>query len=255
MPDKTQLFFLQSTARSGTAWLGSYLSAHPEIEWLGEMFHPALFANGYYSSLAKQIATDPAAILPHNQSSFCADYLSGLSSQSASMCGVDLKLEHMLQLPYIHECIYRQPFKFITLRRLNLLKQAVSELLMYERIKRGDGEIHRNYVPEKVSIWIEPDMAMGMMAAKDETTEKYNRRIAYAGSPCLSLVYEDMCLPGGIEQALCRIEGFLKIGGFSKSGAIVKQNPFPVDELVANWNELSRAIAQSKFAYTLHLPG
>ncbi len=61
----TQLFFLQSTARSGTAWLGSYFAAHLDIKWFGEMFHPALFPTGYYASLVEKVATDPEAILPH----------------------------------------------------------------------------------------------------------------------------------------------------------------------------------------------
>jgi hypothetical protein len=92
------LFALQ---RSGTGALGSVLDKHPDLKYLGEIFHPDNLGQeqNYFTFLREQVAQDPEACLPDAQFAMFEGFLAKQAKRFPDkMLVVDVKYRSLHQL-------------------------------------------------------------------------------------------------------------------------------------------------------------
>src|SRR5665213_1861036 len=135
--------FLQSTLRTGTTWLRDMLSRNQGLQVLGEVLSPEVddlvkldVPIRWYQFLVGELTKDPTNILPRKQRDLFLRYLDMLRQYGMGrVMLIDLKLEQLEEVDCISPVIFVPENRFIVLRRLNVLKQVVSEMIMYKRLK------------------------------------------------------------------------------------------------------------------------
>lgn len=248
------LVFLVGTARSGTSYLGYKFATHPQVRYKGEFLFPEFFAGGFYEFYRGRARSDDKYLLPEGAKSAYFEYFAAISEENPDKKIIlDLKIEQFSLDPMAEGPVCRSSWKFLLLTRLNYLKQAISEVIMYRRIANGDTVVHRDYVPEKIAVRVEPDAIINRMRMRQKLVEKYYGILRASGRPCLDLCYEE--LVGGQASVWDgKMLEFLEIEQREMQSKIVKQNVAPLEELVENHDALIGAVRQSEFAYTLHMP-
>jgi hypothetical protein len=242
--------------RSGTTYFRDLLSKNPHLSVYGEIFYPDFFDWGWYSYLKTKIGTRPGALFPGVQREVFLEYLEFLRAKGGSKpVIVDLKLEQIVNIPTISQAIYSKPsrFSFIVLRRNNLLKQVVSEKIMYARIEKGDTTIHRDYVPKIETVSLNVKETINRMRWNATKAQEYRASVNASGAPVIDIVYEDL-LGASREKILQEVQTFLGVEALTLSATLTKQNPQPLSELVLNYEDLARAIRHTEFSYCLNLP-
>lgn len=248
------LVFIQSTARSGTTWLKTTLASHPATKLYGEFLHPSMFGWGLFSYYDQHIREDPAKLLPLAQKQMSRDYLHWLAEKTPEKTVLlDLKLEQLEDVPSASAGIYQSRGSFIVLKRLNLLKQAVSAVVMSERLKAGDSVVHRDHTPEVMRVEVDPANILARMRIRRDLFNKYLERLRVSRRSHMIVNYEELTGPNG-GAALDRIQRFVGLEPVPLRSTLAKQNPANLEEIVVNYDELLTALKASEFDYTLWLP-
>lgn len=256
----TTMFSLQSTGRSGTTYVSSLLNSHPSITVYKEILYPEPYMDLdlFYEFWAQHIREDAKNLGPNRSPLVAQAYLERLKAGSPSaVAGLDLKLEQLDLVPWLWDQLHRAVEKSIVLRRHNLLKQVVSEVVMHQRLTDGTtagiAEVHSGTVPEKRTVQLDAKYAIQRMRYRKELTDRYLRKLQDAGRPHLIVSYEDL-LGSRAEDVLDRMQRFLGVEPRSLTSPLRKQNPYELSELVSNYEQVVRAVNDSEFAYTLYLP-
>jgi hypothetical protein len=133
------IVILLANQRSGTGALGSALDRHPQIDYLGEVFHGDFIDQepNYFYFQQRLINEDSAMRLPDKADARFDNYLKYLSSRSTTTYKIiDIKyssLHHFngywlwpLEPPHLFNLIKRHKIKVIHLTRKNILKMIIS---------------------------------------------------------------------------------------------------------------------------------
>jgi hypothetical protein len=257
---KAKCIFLQSAVRSGTTYLGNCLSNHPGIGVFREIFYPTLRddkgRNGaWFAWYSEQLKTNPELVFPAKQQQIFPIFLDFLCDQYPNLpVFLDLKLEqldwgtHSLKV-----AIYRPEHSFVIMRRKNVLKLVVSNLLMNQRLDEGDRSIHRSYVPEKKSLRVNPEQLVRQIHDKIGLVERYAKWAKNCGAPVFELDYETL-VGEEHDEIMARIQEFIGVEVKQLRSDLVKQNPYPLAELIENYGEVRRCLIAAKLDYMLELP-
>lgn len=145
-------FILLSTQRSGSHLLGSLLRSHPEIQLFDEShFNEWNWcdsqrpAHHFYHFWLDRIARNQALIAQRYQVAIAYDYVlqTAGAQTDKNAVGWDIKYDFWEQYPYIKPVFTSLRPKCIHLRRINTLRQYLSEFLMRcddLKIERGTVE-------------------------------------------------------------------------------------------------------------------
>lgn len=195
-----------------------------------------------------------ASVTPDFMKKAITEYVPWIAEKNPNKVAfMDLKLEQLESIDYVHPGLYRTEAKFIILRRVNLLKQIISEIIMYKRIEMSDTEVHRNYIPETLVVRVEPMSVLRRMRNKKILHDTYLQKALGNRAEHMIVNYEDLISSEGA-QVMCSIQKFMGLEPINLETDLVKQNPLPLSELVENYDELRKAVAESEFAYTLYMP-
>lgn len=249
-----KVVFLQSTARSGTTWLGSRLASHPDVVSYGEFLYPEISDWGFFGFWQRQVMEGNASVTPDFMKKAIGQYVPWIAEKNPNKVAfMDLKLEQLESIDYVHPGLYSAEAKFVILKRINLLKQVISEIIMYKRIEKNDKEVHRNYIPETLVIHVEPMWVLERMANKKKLHDSYLQKARGNRAEYMIVNYEDL-ISSEDARAMDKIQAFMGLKPMNLKTDLVKQNPLPLSELVENYDELRKAVAESEFAYTLYMP-
>lgn len=250
----SNIVFLMGTARSGTSYLGYKFATHPQIRYFGEFLFPSFFEHGFYSFQRELIAASDAYLLPEGRQKTFDEYFAKLNAAHPDKKIVlDLKIEQFALEPIARGPVCRAAWKFLLLTRINYLKQTISEAIMFKRIEAGDQVVHRDYVPDKVAVNIEPNVVLERMRLRHRLVEEHHNFARASGRPCLDLCYEEISSKDA-ELWDDKILEFCEIDRRPLTSKIVKQNIAPLADLVENYDDVVKAVRRSEFAYTLHMP-
>lgn len=251
------IFFLLSTARSGTTWLGSLLASHPDIQMEGEILNPDIGGGMFYQHLAETLTRCPGSWDPTQHVPIFQDYVASVAHASTrSKVIFDLKLEQLFYMPALEAAVFQPWNKFIHLKRINILKQTVSEAIMIHRHARDPSSaasIHSSERPPQPRISLDPSTILTAMRLKHRILNAAVENISTAGVSHISLLYEE--LTGGYQKHF--LDGVLDYLGVSRmelKSPLVKQNTDPLWKILSNWHDVYSRIRQSEFDYTLFLP-
>ena len=232
------------------------VSQNDRIAVFGEMFFPDTKPNRWYPYLQAAAKTDPTALFPNRQKEIFQKFLEDMNKQAESRpLFIDLKMEQIHAEPHLHKVIYNKEnnHSFVILRRLNYLKQILSEQIMYARFKQGDQVVHRGNVPDAIMVKLDAKQTLSMLRWRTDLAQKFRTSIVASGCPYIDLFYEEMLEDGGVAAAK-RVQDFMGVPHVSGQPVFVKQNPQPLSKLIENYDEIEGAVRSSEFAYCLYLP-
>lgn len=232
--------------RSGSRVLGDLLNQHEDIDWRGEIAHPPR-----YRDFLGQFG------VPASRGIFgLLDAISG--DRRAPWLGIEMKFYHLRRLgldlgEFIGELRQRtDPCRFVVLRRANTLRKIVSSLIAkeagrYHRSARESLERHRVRVdPDLVPIDTERRTLLGFL-------EQFERDFAaldelLADDDPLDLTFEKDVAPDP-RVACRRVCAHLGVVPGEAEVALGRTNPFPLRELIENFDEVEAHLAGTRFAW------
>jgi len=233
--------------RSGSKVLGDLLNQHPRMHWEGEIFQNS--SATWRALLEKK---DPGRRLK------AARHLRAHMRQAGrSFYGVEL---HFSQLRWIGmtleeyvALVRRYGFgRFVILQRRNQLRALVSDL-----VAEASGRWHRTG-PGKVELTrIRIDVDRVRPQKPPETLPEFfaRRQVRFdalrgllAGEPILSLTYEDDIEKNPI-AAYIRMCRFLGLEPTPVTVNLRRTTPFPLEEVIENFNEVTDALHGTPFAW------
>lgn len=256
--------------RSGSTVLGDLLGQHSAIRWDSEIYERVfrdvernagpLFLTSDASApvLAQQawrplLPADPLQHLQKRISQICVD------KAWKSFYGFEVKFFHLrffgMSLVDYVEGLKEFGFEaFVVLKRRNLLRKIVSSLVA-EQAKQYHFR-HGETVPrqaivldlEQVSVDREQKSFLQFLEKYDEMFALLDELLE--GERVLELVYEDDLLDDP-QQGYRKVCEFLNLAWEPSSVNFVRTNPFPLREILVNFEEVARALRGTPYAWML----
>jgi len=259
------LHILLARQRSGTGALGSILDQHPEVKYLGELFHPNEISrkNSYFNFLLQKISNDVNKGLPtaHEQNyKEYMEYVDGFEVKKNVFIDVKYSSTHHFNgnwhtpfdIPKFLQFCKRDQRKIIHLKRQNFLKTYVSGKLA-EQNKIWHAKNNADIAITSIKLEVKPLLQYLRSAARQVMHfEGYLKNYPNI----LELEYDNLLQNNGqlnIEVAndianLLNIDATL----FEKiKTAFVKQTPNDLNTVIENIEEISNLLQGSEFEWML----
>jgi LPS sulfotransferase NodH len=222
-------FAILTSGRTGSELLVSLLGAHPQIACDGELL------------AIRRLA--PRALLDSRAA------LAGL--RGARAWGFKVMRSHLLvqsardPAEQLRE-MAAEGIRLIGLERRDVLQQAIS----FVRAAGGTYHHRRGDAGRFEPVALDPATVIASMVVLEEAA-RFDRELL-AGGDSLDLVYEDDLLEPARQQATVdRIAAWLGLAPRPVASDLVKLTPRATAELVSNYDELSAAVAATRFAHFL----
>jgi LPS sulfotransferase NodH len=223
-----------ASVRSGGTFLAHCLSNHPQIFCdRGESLH-------YRSMWHTHLTTNRAELI------YCLTHMQGYR---VSMCKLTYQQAFLSEVwQYVAELAH-----VVWLRRENTIRQAVS-VILNQMARRGKIERpqHTFGRVEPICVELEPKWVLKTARALLERDRKAKGRLE--GLNLLALTYEEIVGPAstladGAARRICEFLGVRYIPTLACE--LTRINPQPLAEMIANWDDVCRAIEASAFAHCL----
>jgi hypothetical protein len=169
------VFLIQCSARSGSTWMRDALSSHPDIATESEVLHPDINMGLFWNYVSDRLKGDPRLIGMGYHRQLLIDYINKKRRVPEKLYGFDVKVEQLFYHPALESALHWSSFKIIILERYNLLRQVVSEYLMYHRGSRGVSP-HGTQAKPKESITIDPAQLVHKMRIKKRLVDDYKAK-------------------------------------------------------------------------------
>ena len=249
--------------RSGTGALGSILDKHPQLAYLGEIFHPDNIGEptNYFTFLKNLVASDPDRAMPwHSQTNF-DEYVDAiqplflkqkliLDIKYSSLHNINLGWQEPLEPSHIIKYAISLGVPIIHLTRRNLVKVFVSGLL---------ADINKVWHTTDTkslkvqSVKVDPEEVLYFIKKSEEEYTFFNSWLS--NSPRLvSLEYEDMLDANGslnLNLAKKFVEQFDIEDFVDLSPHYVKQAPSDLSKSIENYEEVKQALSGTEYHWML----
>lgn len=245
--------------RTGTHALGSVIGQHRDVAYRDEIFSPsrAKTPGGYFCFLAEKLKTDPEIVLPDNSSrrfDQYLDYVEGETDKPISLLDVKYSSTHHFNTawhplgrrPGFLDLLEFRKIPIIHLKRRNIVRMTVSNLM---------AETTRLYTTEnaheirKTRLQINPErfLARARFLRAEMTLMS---RFLDSCPNVITLEYADIFDGNEISRATeKKIVDLLGISNFeARSPTIIKQIPEPLEDVIANFDELKAVLQSTIFA-------
>jgi hypothetical protein len=236
--------------RSGSTVIGNMLNAHPEIVWDGELYHVAHYQLGL-DLRAGRYGDWTRAQFALGAPGYYGFECKILPGQHLGFLDVTLAryLDRMEEIGVSH---------FVLLKRRNILRRMVSQYVGSKTKSRhigagGTAELSKIALPILDCRFGDIPIEKPLLDCLDEVDAAYALCTArLAEARFLSLVYEDDVdgAEGPLQAAgkICDL-----IGAAPPTGApdLSKTNPFPLSEILSNFDAVADHLAGSRHAWML----
>ena len=259
----TKYILLIARQRSGTGALGSVIDKHPELKYLGEVFHPANIGqdNNFFTFFLKFVSENADAMLPDNKYRVFQAFL---SEQSKKLEGripvVDIKyrsLHHLdggwrglVQCPLILQEAMNDELPVIHLTRKNFVQSFVSGRLAEEN---QVWHARRDQTLDVQSTTINVRALSNYIVNSEREVDLINEWTA-THKRILRFDYEEMIdEEGRLSQDIAtRLSENLGIGDFrDRQPSFKKQAPKDLVVSVENIDIVRKALKGTEFAWML----
>jgi LPS sulfotransferase NodH len=232
--------------RSGSTVLGELLGQHPEVHWDGEVHRQAVRALKRGRKRGSLKTHDPIGALATR-----------IAASPKPVYGFEVKFFHLRVLGvtltrYLDALQGINVTRFIVLRRRNTLRKVVSSLVAQQtgayRVPAGSRPSRKKVEVNVERLVIDAD-AKPLLAFLEDYERAFDgieKRLADRQS--LTLVYEDDILldPVSGYRSVCAFLGLAPAEAQVKAG---RNNPFPLDQIVSNIDQVRSALAGTPFAW------
>ena len=239
--------------RSGSTVMDDMLSQHPYIYWDGEVYEK-VFKSLERSGKTVQVGYQSPAIDPVNNT-----LRKRMRRSGKDFYGFEVKFFHLrllgISLPdYIENLCSLGFSRFIVLKRKNYLKKIVSSLISHKTKQFymwDTGEVALHQIDLDINnIEIDRDAKPLLEFLQDYDERFVSLDKILESRATLKLTYEDDVLPDprlGYEK-ICN---FLNIVPKEPKVRLVKMNPYKLNELIGNFEDVKRALHETPFAWML----
>ncbi len=231
--------------RSGSSVLADMFFQHTDLVWGGEIYR-RLIRKLDKSDLRMMRLPDPVVFVAEQ-----------FDDKAATNFGFEVKFFHLdlLGMPlarYVNELAQMGVDRFIVLRRNNYLRKVVSSLVAKET---GVWHIRDNSNPRPAAVRVDVDdlrldRQNGPLLTHLEKFDEDFRRLdtLLAGLPALKISYEE-----DVERdplvAYRKIADFCGLATINPEVRLRKTNPYPLRDLITNYEEVRVYLAESDFAW------
>ena len=249
--------------RCGTGALGSVLDQHPEIRYLGEVFHHDAIDQppNYFCFFREVIGRDPDMALPQNSAKrfdLYREYVETYAGRENTVLDIKYSSLHHFnghwmgigEAPGLFKLMRDRELPVIHLQRRNHLKTYVSgqlaELNQEWHAKSAEAVTVR-------SLEIDPDACLRFINAQTREVTRIER-ILGAHKNRIELEYAELFdTSGELRHSVCvRLAAFLGVAPFArKRPAFVKQAPDDLREALANYRAVAAALNDTPHGWML----
>lgn len=242
--------------RSGSTVLCDLLAKNPKISWEEEPFEPFYsggWRGGKHRLMGKILLRSPKLGLQFKRQFGRCDWF-----------GFDVKFYHwrdqkistLDSLALLEKAGYE---RVIILKRRNFLRKVVSSVIAlkrksYHSVEEGYGKSIGKVELEVGGILIDGDRLplLERFAGWDRSFDEIEQGSKKYGH--LHLNYEDdiMADPGVAYRKVC---SFLGVQPVEVSSDLKRTNPFPLPELISNWEEVCDCLSGTKWSWMLEEMG
>ncbi len=252
--DRPRLVVMFHVGRSGSRVVGDLLDQNAAVGWEGEIYRKAMAyrRDGCIPKKAKgDWPVDPEGLL-----------VARLREQRKAFYGFEVKFQHLqsLKIGQGDFLCLAERFgcrHFVVLRRENLLRKIVSS-----RVGSAIGRFHLAETPSAPTrVRIDPDRTRidGVDRRLIDALEMFERQFAELdrlldGRGQLALTYErDVAVDPRV--AARKICGFLGVPEGPMEVRYAKSNPFPLPEVIENFDEVRECLRGTRFEWMLEGEG
>ena len=223
--------------RTGSQLLGDLLDQHPLIAWSGELFEP----------FVHRLPEDPASFLRQL-----------IKESKKQMFGFETKVSHpelfgLDMAAYLTALVEIGFRKFIVLRRTNLLRSFVSQLVAmargnaYHVSARTSVELHKLRIdPQAIVLLDKPGKLVNTMRYVTQQCDSARRLLV--GRDVLDLTYEDDIAEDPL-RAYRRICEFVGVKNEPVEVRYGRTTPQKLTEIIENFDEVKAALAGTEFEW------
>jgi LPS sulfotransferase NodH len=234
-----------TTQRTGSTFLVSCLRSHPDINCITELLvgahlePPAMFRSSRVLTKASRFIMSGGWYPTRAIRRFYA-------SSDKPVTVFKIMYNQASIRPTLNYLTRDKAIRVLHLRRRNLLKMHVSQLLMPKK-RNAIWEPHTTEPLPPVTTRVDPAAALEQMRRAREQYDFFER--AFAGHPRLRLVYEDLIEDQRLRPAEGRrICDFLGVSYRPMHSSFIKLNPDSLEAMVTNYDELASAFTKTEFA-------
>lgn len=243
-------FAIVSTQRSGSAYLGSVLSAHPDVTVAPEVFlgQGMRTPENFYAYWAGWVQSDPKHLAPPQCMTVVRTYLDGLfaSAEDERAKGFALKYDQIPLVPGLMEILQERGVRMVHLIRLNVLESIVSSVRNHLRVS-GGGRAHGTGPMDPPQVHIEADrLAAGIArrVAEIEQNRKALRSRFASHEVHLEACAKDREDPGGCNaQVLRGLEEFLGVAPQTDLRTTLRSSGRGLGEMISNFDEVREVLS------------
>jgi len=237
--------------RSGSTVLGNLLGQHSKIFWDGELYERLFrsYERQGFKVEDQDVEVDPVRVLRKR-----------MHRAGSRFYGCEIKFFHLTLLrtnlaDYVTH-LHRLGFShFIVLKRKNYLRVIVSAVITH-KLARPHQSIHETPVLTRIelnvnNVQIDRD-AKPLLGFLRDYDHKFSELEQYLGGHnMISLTYEDDILddPYWGYQRVCR---FLGIPHGNVTVSYGKTNPFTLNDILLNFDEVARNLKGTAFEWMLY---
>lgn len=243
---KAERFVIITNARSGSNLLVSLLNKHPSIICHSEIYsREAIFLAAkyqYFKSKSKFF------VFVRDRFSRMFIVLVWLFSRRAKVVGFKYFLD---QTRRIEKCVLLNPeVKKIILKRRNILRMEISRQIAMKTQVWVSFDERRELTAIRFDIeqfWDQADLCK-------KSGNEMEAKIVEEGQCFCEVYYEDL-MGSKAKESLDKIFDFLGLRKHlidTDKISMKKQNPFPVKEIVENYEELSASLSGTEFEWMLN---
>lgn len=249
MQKKPVRFVITCPARTGSSMLRIMLNKHPDIICHGESItrktSPGL-GKAYQNQIGKT-EEELKEIRDKNPVHFLYQYVWGRTDCRA--IGVKIKYEQLEEFPEVMQAILADPeILIVHITRDNLLKRYISHRLARTRktpmiiLKRDAKTAEQSSTSEKIVV--DPQECIEDMKKTQAEEERFN--VHFQSHRIFDAVYEKLVAPG--DKSIIQMQSFLGVDPLPLEPETVKINSDRLEDLIANYTELSNALQNTPFS-------
>lgn len=252
---------LVASTRTGSSWLASLLDSHPTIRFRGELFNlerapleairdPLAYLDAQLVPPAGVAAVGFKLLQHQARAEYLNDFLAELDQGRPSQ--VDWRrhfparpvgVEELPALPALWDALRQGAWKVIHLQRRDLLRQRIS----HERLMAGSRSRWRGPLAPARPLRLAADRLVDEL--ERHTREVGAVRAFFAGAPLRDVAYEDLLADAAAQQR--QLLAFLGVPAAPLRSALSRRAPRPLREELANYGEVARALAGTRWAALL----
>lgn len=238
--------------RCGSSVLCDLLNQHPKMYWGGEIYTPSI--RGWRKQKQYKLQVEGITLQPAPLKILQRDMLVA----GSKYYGCEIKFHHLSEgqitiADYVNY-LKQRDFKFITLVRKNFLRSIVSNTVMFSSTKtKTHNRTDEKVVLNKVKLDVDEARYNGYRKPLIKHLRTHQKNFSdfeamLSTQNILKLTYEDNIFSDPSDAYLKACE-FLSLEPCDLNVRLRKTNPFPLSEIITNYEEVKDYLSDTEFAW------